>query len=60
MTVKQPRYSKEEFARYGDEIYQTRIRRDPRRVRSGTAEHNNPCCWALPCGFRSLNPTYKK
>ncbi len=26
MTVKQPRYSKEEFARYGDEIYQTRIR----------------------------------
>ncbi len=26
MTVKQPRYSKEEFARYGDEIYQTQIR----------------------------------
>lgn len=26
MTVKQPRYSKEEFARRGDEIYQTRIR----------------------------------
>ena len=26
MKVKQPRYSKEEFTRYGDEIYQTRIR----------------------------------
>lgn len=26
MTVRQPRYSKEEFARRGDEIYETRIR----------------------------------
>ncbi len=26
MTVRQPRYSKEEFARRGDEIYETQIR----------------------------------
>jgi hypothetical protein len=26
MTVRQPRYSKEEFARRGDEIYQTQVR----------------------------------
>jgi hypothetical protein len=26
MTVKQPRYSKEEFARRGDEIYETQVR----------------------------------
>ncbi|MEG3440367.1 hypothetical protein V0288_24785 [Pannus brasiliensis CCIBt3594] len=26
MTVRQPRYSKEEFARRGDEIYETRVR----------------------------------
>jgi hypothetical protein len=26
MTVKQPRYSKQEFARRGNEIYETRIR----------------------------------
>jgi len=26
MTVRQPRYSKEEFARRGDEIYETQVR----------------------------------
>jgi hypothetical protein len=26
MTVKQPHYSKEEFARRGDEIYETQVR----------------------------------
>jgi hypothetical protein len=26
MTVRQPQYSKEEFARRGDEIYETRVR----------------------------------
>ncbi|MBR8831418.1 MAG: hypothetical protein N5P05_000903 [Chroococcopsis gigantea SAG 12.99] len=26
MTVRQPRYSKEEFARRGDEIYESRVR----------------------------------
>ena len=26
MTVRQPRYSKEEFAKRGDELYQTQIR----------------------------------
>ncbi|RFP63159.1 MAG: hypothetical protein BJG00_000635 [Limnothrix sp. CACIAM 69d] len=26
MTIRQPRYSKEEFARRGDQIYQTQIR----------------------------------
>jgi hypothetical protein len=26
MTVRQPRYSKEEFARRGDEIYQSQVR----------------------------------
>ncbi|MEC4814416.1 MAG: hypothetical protein SAK29_14240 [Scytonema sp. PMC 1069.18] len=26
MTVRQPRYSKEEFARAGDEIYETQVR----------------------------------
>ncbi|MEL6441347.1 MAG: hypothetical protein AAFQ80_19100 [Cyanobacteria bacterium J06621_8] len=26
MTVQQPRYSKEEFARRGDEIYETRVK----------------------------------
>ena len=26
MTIRQPRYSKEEFARRGDEIYQTQVR----------------------------------
>jgi hypothetical protein len=27
MTIRQPRYSKEEFARRGDEIYETQVRR---------------------------------
>jgi hypothetical protein len=26
MTIRQPRYSKEEFARRGDEIYETQVR----------------------------------
>ncbi|WP_181314325.1 hypothetical protein [Phormidesmis priestleyi] len=26
MAVRQPRYSKEEFARYGDETYETQVR----------------------------------
>jgi len=35
MTIRQPRYSKEEFARRGDEIYETQVRQQ--------VEENNHC-----------------
>ncbi len=35
MTVRQPRYSKEEFAQRGDELYQTQI---PSQVEEGNHE----------------------
>jgi hypothetical protein len=31
MTVRQPRYSKEEFAQRGDEIYQSQVRKSTKR-----------------------------
>jgi len=36
MTVRQPRYSKEEFARRGDEIYETQVRSQVEAGKHGT------------------------
>jgi len=41
MTVRQPRYSKEEFARHGNEIYESQVRAALQMLQGSQVENGN-------------------